>query len=228
MPSPGPWISPTQTGLVGTASTKQAHRSVPPEIEARCFALEGERLTKFMGVISTATAGKRRLSLGHYTLDTRAEAFLNGNKFFQRHAVVVGSTGTGKSWTTARLLEQVSYLESSNAIVFDMHGEYASLAGEGFDHLRVAGPADIEAGRRLKDGVLHLPYWLMSYEALAESTGCAVGTAKSRVFRARRQLEAWLFGEGVQGGELGSNRSVRALAALREHSADIEATSHVS
>ena len=35
----------------------------------------------------------------------------------------------------------------------------------------------------------------MSYEALAASTGCAVGTAKSRVFRARRQLEAWLMGD---------------------------------
>jgi RNA polymerase sigma-70 factor (ECF subfamily) len=35
----------------------------------------------------------------------------------------------------------------------------------------------------------------MSYEALAEATGCAVGTAKSRVFRARRQLETWLMGE---------------------------------
>ena len=38
----------------------------------------------------------------------------------------------------------------------------------------------------------------MSYEALAEATGCAVGTAKSRVFRARRQLEAWLMGEGPE------------------------------
>ncbi len=35
----------------------------------------------------------------------------------------------------------------------------------------------------------------MSYEALAELTSCAVGTAKSRVFRARRQLEVWLLGE---------------------------------
>jgi RNA polymerase sigma-70 factor, ECF subfamily len=35
----------------------------------------------------------------------------------------------------------------------------------------------------------------MSYEMLAEATGCAVGTAKSRVFRARRQLESWLMGE---------------------------------
>jgi len=35
----------------------------------------------------------------------------------------------------------------------------------------------------------------VSYTTLAEATGCAVGTAKSRVFRARRQLEAWLLGE---------------------------------
>ena len=40
----------------------------------------------------------------------------------------------------------------------------------------------------------------MSYEALADVTGCAVGTAKSRVFRARRQLEAWLLGEGPEAG----------------------------
>ena len=38
----------------------------------------------------------------------------------------------------------------------------------------------------------------MSYEALAEATGCAVGTAKSRVFRARRQLEAWLLGDTAE------------------------------
>lgn len=35
----------------------------------------------------------------------------------------------------------------------------------------------------------------MSYEDVAGTTGCAVGTAKSRVFRARRQLQCWLMGE---------------------------------
>ena len=35
----------------------------------------------------------------------------------------------------------------------------------------------------------------MSYDELAAATGCAVGTAKSRVFRARRQLHAWLVGD---------------------------------
>ena len=35
----------------------------------------------------------------------------------------------------------------------------------------------------------------LSYEEVAEATSCAVGTAKSRVFRARRQLQTWLTGE---------------------------------
>jgi RNA polymerase sigma-70 factor, ECF subfamily len=35
----------------------------------------------------------------------------------------------------------------------------------------------------------------LSYEQVAGATGCAVGTAKSRVFRARRQLQVWMMGE---------------------------------
>lgn len=50
----------------------------------------------------------------------------------------------------------------------------------------------------------------MSYEALAAATGCAVGTAKSRVFRARRQLEAWLLGE--KGGRPLPARAASLLA----------------
>ncbi|WP_342768011.1 sigma-70 family RNA polymerase sigma factor [Humitalea rosea] len=35
----------------------------------------------------------------------------------------------------------------------------------------------------------------MSYDQVAELTGVAVGTAKCRVFRARKQLQAWLVGD---------------------------------
>jgi RNA polymerase sigma-70 factor (ECF subfamily) len=62
----------------------------------------------------------------------------------------------------------------------------------------------------------------LSYEALAEATGCAVGTAKSRVFRARRQLEAWLLGErgggaglGERGGGAGLGEPAGLVAAER-------------
>ncbi len=62
----------------------------------------------------------------------------------------------------------------------------------------------------------------MSYEALAEATGCAVGTAKSRVFRARRQLEGWLLGDSAAGGpadirHAGPAAAEGRIARLRNH-----------
>jgi uncharacterized protein len=137
-----------------------------PEIDANCFALEGKHLTDFMQVISNVTGNGPQLELGKYTLDENATAFLNGNKLFQRHAIVVGSTGSGKSYTTARILDQVAALGQANAILFDIHGEYRTLNGDEFRHLRVAGPGDLGQDVGLDGGVLFLPYWLLGYEAM--------------------------------------------------------------
>jgi hypothetical protein len=137
-----------------------------PEVEANCFSLEGAILTSFMQVISNVEIDGPKLSLGTFTLDDDAIAYLNGNKLFQRHAVIVGSTGSGKSWTTARLLDQIAALPQANTVLFDIHGEYRPLKGDAFQHFKIAGPADIEKGTGIDDGVLHLPYWLLGYEAL--------------------------------------------------------------
>ncbi|MCK5858040.1 MAG: ATP-binding protein [Abyssibacter sp.] len=137
-----------------------------PEIDANCFALEGDRLTGFMQVISNVVGDGPQLELGHYTLDEDATAFLNGNRLFQRHAIVVGSTGSGKSWTTARLLDQIAALPQAATILFDVHGEYSSLQGDEFRHYRIAGPGDLDQDTGVNDGVLYLPYWLLGYEAM--------------------------------------------------------------
>lgn len=137
-----------------------------PEIDANCFSLEGENLTGFMRTLSSISADGNALTLGKYTLDENAVAYLNGNKFFQRHAFIGGSTGSGKSWTTAKIIEQMAGLSTANAIVFDLHGEYSPLIDKGIQHFKVAGPADVEAKRTIDDSVLYLPYWLLSYEAL--------------------------------------------------------------
>lgn len=138
-----------------------------PEIDAPCFVLSGERLTNFMRAISKQTVeGQEPLSLGKYTLDEEADAWIDGNRFFQRHAVVVGSTGSGKSWTVARILEQVAQLPNASALLFDIHGEYNPLDGDGISHLKVAGPGDLADNKRLMDGVLYLPYWLLTYEEM--------------------------------------------------------------
>jgi DNA helicase HerA-like ATPase len=110
--------------------------------------------------------GQEPLSLGKYTLDEEADAWIDGNRFFQRHAVVVGSTGSGKSWTVARILEQVARLPNASALLFDIHGEYTPLDSDGISHLGVAGPDDLATNRKLTEGVLYLPYWLLTYEEM--------------------------------------------------------------
>ncbi len=137
-----------------------------PEIDANCFSLEGDYLTGFMRILSSTAEEGKSLTLGRYTLDDGAVAYLNGNRFFQRHAFIGGSTGSGKSWTTAKVIEQMAELDSPNAIIFDLHGEYEPLQADSIQHFKVAGPGDIDAGNTLEDGVIFLPYWLLSYEAL--------------------------------------------------------------
>jgi len=169
-----PQLNLVRVSLIGTLIDKVGTKinvfrrtlETVPEIDAKCFAVEGEVLTSFMRVVANVADEGQKLSLGHYTLDEDAEAYLNGNKFFQRHAIIVGSTGSGKSWTTARVLEQAAILPSVNALVLDLHGEYAPMGGDGIKHYRVAGPGDLGNKQGLNDGVLYLPYWLLGYEAL--------------------------------------------------------------
>lgn len=137
--------------------------STVPTINAECHLIHGDRLKRFMQAISSIPEGEDAVSLqiGNYSIDEDATAWLNGNKLFQRHAVIVGSTGSGKSWCVAKILEQVAVLKSADALLFDIHGEYSTLQGDNFQHLKVAGPNDT-----IQEGMLFLPYWLLTYEEM--------------------------------------------------------------
>ena len=88
-----------------------------PEIDSQCFLMTEDVLTAFMSVISGADSGMEHpLCIGRYTINDGALAWLDGNKLFQRHAVIVGSTGSGKSYTVAALIEKIAELSSCNAI----------------------------------------------------------------------------------------------------------------
>jgi hypothetical protein len=105
-----------KVNLIGTLIDKHGEKEnvfkrtldTVPEIEANCFPIDGENITKFMRTISSQENYAVPLSLGKYSIDENAEAFLDGDKLFQRHAVIVGSTGSGKSWCVAKLVEQIA------------------------------------------------------------------------------------------------------------------------
>lgn len=159
-----------KVNLVGTLKEKDGVKqhvfkrtlNTVPSLEAECFLLQGQELSEFMKAISSGSFNP--LTIGKYTMSEESLANLDGNKFFQRHAVIVGGTGSGKSWTVANILEKAANLKSVNVIVFDIHGEYTPLKDlPNSQLLKIAGPGD----KPDKDQNLFLPYWLLSYEEMA-------------------------------------------------------------
>ena len=132
-----------------------------PEIDSTCYVLKDAHLEEFMRVISECGDGQHSLELGSYKLNENARAYVDGNKLFQRHAALLGSTGSGKSWTVASILERSSQLPSSNLVVFDLHGEYKELSYA--KQLRVPGPDEVDID---DDSLLFLPYWLLNTDEL--------------------------------------------------------------
>jgi hypothetical protein len=138
-----------------------------PQIDRDCFVIEGGNLQRFMGILGAGFSADERLKLGTFVADRSAEAIASGDRFFQRHAAILGSTGSGKSWAVALILERAAKLKFPNIVVFDMHGEYEPLADKGkggfAQRFRIAGPGDL-AGP--KDDVLFLPYWLLNRDEM--------------------------------------------------------------
>jgi hypothetical protein len=164
-----------RAALVGTFRTVEGEKKNTfkrgadsfPQIDRDCYVISGGNLQRFMGILGQEIAEEERLLLGRFVADRSAVAIANGDKFFQRHAAILGSTGSGKSWAVALILERASRLKFPNIIVMDMHGEYAPLADKakgGFaQRYRIAGPGDLD---KPKDDVLFLPYWLLNREEM--------------------------------------------------------------
>jgi energy-coupling factor transporter ATP-binding protein EcfA2 len=86
---------------------------------------------------------------------------VNGNKFFNKHIAIIGSTGSGKSHTVAKIIQsaingksgEFAGLNNSHVVIFDIHSEYHAA----FPH---ANYISIDN--------LILPYWLLNSEELQE------------------------------------------------------------
>jgi DNA helicase HerA-like ATPase len=155
----------TLKGPGGERTSAKFTRAVEilPEIGADCFYLTGEYLTEFTSLVAEENStSDNPLTLGHYAISNDSKAILDGDAFFQRHAMVVGSTGSGKSYTVAKIVEQAANLQNTNMLIFDLHGEYTPLSDHpNIKRFRIAGPGDLD---NPDCDVLFLPYWLLGYE----------------------------------------------------------------
>ena len=92
--------------------------------------------------------------------NSAVEVPVDGNRFFNKHIAIVGSTGSGKSHTLATIVQRAVAekagdfsLNNSHVIVFDIHSEYRSAFPD-------ANFFDVSN--------LVLPYWMLNGEELEE------------------------------------------------------------
>jgi len=114
-------------------------------------------------------SGSYNYRVGKLSNNNAIDFHVDGDKFFGKHIGIVGSTGSGKSCTVARILHNAvgidnnknlnhSNQKNSHVIIFDMHSEYASAftmdESQNFNL------------NLLNVDTLKLPYWLMNSEEL--------------------------------------------------------------
>ena len=126
-----------------------------PEINSDAYLAEGDALAIIMNSLDNESADtEEKLVIGKYASNSDVAAILDGNKFFQRHACIVGSTGSGKSFTVANILEKANKLPYTNIIVYDLHGEYTQLSYA--EQIKITD----------ENGGLHIPLWFFNYEEI--------------------------------------------------------------
>lgn len=126
-----------------------------PEINSDAYLAEGDALAIIMNSLDNESADtEEKLVIGKYASNSDVAAILDGNKFFQRHACIVGSTGSGKSFTVANILEKANKLPYTNIVVYDLHGEYTQLSYA--EQIKITD----------ENGGLHIPLWFFNYEEI--------------------------------------------------------------
>lgn len=68
-----------------------------PQIDRECFVIEGANLQRFMGILSSDVPENERMRLGKFVADQTADAIANGDKFFQRHAAILGAQAVARA-----------------------------------------------------------------------------------------------------------------------------------
>lgn len=69
------------------------------------------------------------LELGHIDSAGESKVFVKPEKLFGRHCAILGATGGGKSWTTAKIIEEC-IKHQAKIILLDATGEYHGFSGE--------------------------------------------------------------------------------------------------
>ena len=111
-------------------------------------------------IYQTSISDEKKFCFSKLAQDEKINVPVDGDKFFNKHFAIVGSTGSGKSHTVAKILQEAISLKNegyeglnnSHIVLFDIHGEY-----------KEAFPTANHISSDIK-----IPYWLFDSDELGD------------------------------------------------------------
>ena len=85
------------------------------------------------------------LNLGAIDVAQDSLVAVKPERLFGRHCAILGATGGGKSWTTARIIEECMRYKAK-LILIDATGEYRGFTGDGVLHCHLGEPVEKASG----------------------------------------------------------------------------------
>jgi len=85
------------------------------------------------------------LKIGFIDVALESTVSIRPEKLFGRHCAILGTTGGGKSWTTARIIEECIKFKTK-IILLDATGEYRGFSGPYITHFHLGNPVNQAVG----------------------------------------------------------------------------------
>lgn len=124
------------------------------------------------------------LSLGAVNGAEESVVAVKPERLFGRHCAILGATGGGKSWTTARIIEEC-IRQNSKLILIDATGEYRDFAGDRVKHYHLGEPVE-KAADSISSSLPPTSFLESDFVALFEPAGKVQGPKMRAAIRSLR------------------------------------------
>jgi hypothetical protein len=128
-----------------------------------------------------------RLTLGTVAGASEGSVSVTPETLFGRHCAILGATGGGKSWTTARIIEEcLKY--NCKIILLDATGEYRGFSGDAVMHCHLGEQIE-PASNSIKCSLPPTSFQESDFIALFEPAGKVQGPKLRAAIRSLRLVE---------------------------------------
>lgn len=170
-----------------------------PRLGDRIYAAPHNYVAYLPHLMETSSNENEKVFLNLGAIDVAQESTVSirPEKLFGRHCAVLGATGGGKSWTTARIIEEC-LKHKSKLILLDATSEYRGLGNDNAIHCHLGNPVNL-AENSIACSLPPTTFTESDFVALFEPAGKVQGPKMRAAIRSLRlvRLKPELGSNGV-------------------------------